>query len=59
MSVRKRLKVAFFLNFFFTIIEFVGGALTNSMAIMSDAVHDLGDTIAIGSALWLEKVAER
>lgn len=59
ISVRKRLKVAFLLNFFFTIIELVGGVLTNSMAIMSDAVHDLGDTIAIGSALWLEKVAER
>ncbi len=58
-NVRTRLKVAFALNFFFTIIEFVGGALTNSMAILSDAVHDLGDTVAIGSALWLEKVAEK
>lgn len=58
-KVRMRLKVAFALNFLFTIIEFVGGALTNSMAILSDAVHDLGDTVAIGSALWLEKVAER
>ena len=58
-KVRKRLKVAFVLNFFFTIIEFVGGAITNSMAILSDAVHDLGDTVAIGSALWLEKVAEK
>jgi cobalt-zinc-cadmium efflux system protein len=58
-NVRMRLKVAFALNFFFTIIEFIGGAITNSMAILSDAVHDLGDTIAIGSALWLEKVAEK
>ncbi len=58
-KVRMRLKVAFALNFFFTIIEFIGGAITNSMAILSDAVHDLGDTVAIGSALWLEKVAEK
>jgi cobalt-zinc-cadmium efflux system protein len=58
-KVRMRLQVAFALNFFFTIIEFIGGAITNSMAILSDAVHDLGDTVAIGSALWLEKVAER
>ena len=35
----------FFLNFFFTIIEFIGGMLTNSTAIMADAVHDLGDTL--------------
>lgn len=58
-SVRNRLKVAFALNFIFTIIELIGGYLTNSVAILSDAIHDLGDTIAIGSALWLEKVSER
>ncbi len=58
-GVRKKLKVAFLLNFSFTIIEFIGGVYTNSIAIISDAVHDLGDTIAIGSALWLEKVSER
>jgi cobalt-zinc-cadmium efflux system protein len=58
-GVRKRLWVAFLLNFFFTIIEFIGGLYTNSMAILSDAVHDMGDTIAIGGAHWLEKVAER
>ncbi len=43
---------AFFLNFGFTIIEFIGGWLTNSTAIMADAVHDFGDTLSIGSA-WL------
>lgn len=58
-NVRKRLKVAFVLNFSFTIIEFIGGYFTNSVAILSDAIHDLGDTIAIGSALWLEKVSQR
>lgn len=58
-DVKKRLIGAFFLNLFFTIIEFIGGAVTNSMAIFSDAIHDLGDTIAIGSSLWLENVSER
>ncbi len=58
-DVKKRLIGAFFLNLFFTIIEFIGGAITNSMAIFSDAIHDLGDTIAIGSSLWLENVSER
>ncbi len=58
-GVRRRMIGAFLLNFFFTIIEFIAGAMTNSMAILSDAVHDLGDTIAISSALWLEKKASK
>ncbi|WP_442587115.1 cation diffusion facilitator family transporter [Pedobacter sp. AW31-3R] len=53
--VVSNLKLALALNLFFTIIEFVGGAMTNSVAILSDAIHDLGDSIAIGTALWLEK----
>ncbi len=44
--------MAFWLNFTFTIIEFVGGLMVNSVAILSDAVHDLGDTLAIGMG-WL------
>ena len=58
-SVTGNLKVAFFLNLSFTIIEFIGGALTNSMAIFSDAIHDLGDTFAIGAALFLENYSHR
>ena len=50
---------AFFLNFGFTIIEFIGGWLTNSTAIMADAVHDLGDTISIGSAWVLNKLGHK
>ena len=49
------IKVAFFLNLTFTIIEIIGGLFTNSIAILSDAIHDLGDTIAIGSAWFFEK----
>lgn len=48
----RRLGLVFFLNLSFTIIEFIGGLLTNSTAIMADAVHDLGDSLSIGSA-WL------
>jgi len=47
-----RIGLVFFLNFSFTIIEFVGGWLTNSTAIMADAIHDLGDTLSIGFA-WI------
>ncbi len=57
--VTKNLKVAFVLNATFTVIELVGGILTNSMAILADAVHDLGDTLAIGSSLFLESYAQK
>lgn len=50
---------AFFLNLGFTVIELVGGVLTNSTAIMADAVHDLGDTLAIGLAWWLQSYSVR
>ena len=44
---------------FFVVVEIVGGVLTNSFAILSDAIHDLGDCIAIGCAYILEKVSEK
>ncbi len=49
------MRVALLLNVLFTIIEFIGGLYANSVAILSDAIHDLGDSIAIGAALLLEK----
>ncbi|MDF9797510.1 cobalt-zinc-cadmium efflux system protein [Catalinimonas alkaloidigena] len=58
-AISSNLKVAFFLNLSFTIIEFVGGIFTNSMAILSDAIHDLGDTFAIGSSLFLENYSQK
>ncbi len=51
-DISHRIGIVFFLNFGFTIIEFIGGWLTNSTAIMADAVHDLGDTLSIGLA-WI------
>lgn len=53
----KNIKVAFFLNLAFTIIEIFGGIFTNSVAILSDALHDLGDTLGLGLAWYLERVA--
>ena len=52
-------KVAFLLNLAFTLIEIVGGWYTNSIAILSDAIHDLGDTLTIGTAYFLEKKSKR
>jgi len=49
--------LAFWLNLSFTMIEFIGGWLTNSLAIISDALHDLGDSVALGMAWKLEHYA--
>lgn len=55
----ENIRVAFFLNLLFTIIEFVGGFLTNSMAILSDAVHDLGDSFSLGLSWYFQKLAKK
>lgn len=52
-----RLRLVFALNFSFTLLELVGGLLTGSMAIVADAVHDLGDTFSLGLALIFEQKA--
>jgi len=54
-----RIGWAFFLNVTFTIIEFIGGWLTNSTAIMADAVHDLGDSLSIGFAWVLSRFSNK
>lgn len=53
------LRLAFFLNLGFTLLEIVGGLWTNSIAIQSDALHDLGDSISLGVAWYLGNVAEK
>lgn len=53
----ENITIAFFLNFFFSIIELVGGFLTNSIAILSDALHDFGDSISLGMAWYFQKVS--
>lgn len=51
--------IAFFLNLLFTLVEFAGGIWTNSLAILSDALHDLGDCMALGVAWYLQVLAKR
>lgn len=53
------LSIAFFLNLAFAIVEFFGGFLTNSVAILSDALHDFGDSVSLGVAWYLQKVSSR
>lgn len=58
-SSHKNIGVAFILNAAFVIIEIVGGLLTNSVAILSDAIHDLGDSFTLGLSWFLEKKSSR
>lgn len=53
------IKVAFFLNLGFTIIEIIGGFWTNSLAILSDALHDLGDSLSLGLSWYFQKIATK
>ncbi|PID31631.1 cation transporter [Candidatus Saccharibacteria bacterium] len=55
----KGLVLAFWLNTTFSIVEIVGGLLTNSTAIIADALHDLMDAGAIGLAILMEKVSRK
>lgn len=59
MKTDKNIFIAFILNLFFSIFEFVGGIITNSVAITSDAIHDLGDTISIGLSAVLEHKSKK
>jgi cobalt-zinc-cadmium efflux system protein len=58
-TIQKGLQWAFWLNAFFCIIEFAGGYLTHSSAIVSDAIHDAGDALAIGLSVWLQRIASK
>lgn len=59
MKAEKKMFVAFILNLVFSVFEFIGGIFTGSVAIISDAVHDLGDAASIGVAFFLEKKSKK
>ncbi|WP_254564393.1 cation diffusion facilitator family transporter [Oscillatoria sp. HE19RPO] len=58
-NTTRNIKFAFLLNLGFTIFELIGGFWTNSLAIMSDALHDLGDSFSLGLSWYLEKYSQR
>ncbi len=53
------LRLAFFLNLGFAVIELFGGIAVNSISIISDAMHDLGDSLALGLAWYLENKSKQ
>ncbi len=51
------IRTVFWLNTAFSAIEIIGGIYTNSVAILSDAIHDLGDSLSLGFAWYFQKKA--
>jgi len=58
-STTGRLWITIALNLIITIAEFVGGLLSNSLALLSDAVHNLNDTISLGISLIARKLSKK
>ncbi|MET0729526.1 MAG: cation diffusion facilitator family transporter, partial [Acidimicrobiales bacterium] len=54
-----RLALAFGLLTTFMVVEVVGGVVTNSLALLSDAGHMLTDVLGLGMALAAIAVADR
>lgn len=59
MKQQKNILIAFILNLLFSVFEFFGGIFTNSVAILSDSIHDLGDAISIGISYFLERKSKK
>ena len=59
MKTEKNILIAFFLNFAFSIFELFGGIWTGSVAILSDALHDVGDAISIGASFLFERKSKK
>ena len=58
-KTEKNILIAFILNLAFSIFEFLGGLFTNSVAILSDSLHDIGDAASIGISYFLEKKSKQ
>lgn len=59
MQTDKNILIAFILNLAFSVFEFIGGIFTGSVAIVSDAIHDMGDAVSIGISYFLEKKSKQ
>lgn len=55
----ENIKVAFFLNLGFAIAEIIGGVITNSMAILADALHDFGDSLSLAFSWRMERLSDK
>ena len=59
MKTQKNILAAFILNLLFSLLELAGGLWTGSFAILSDALHDIGDAASIGVSYFLERKSKK
>ena len=59
MKAERNIFIAFVLNLAFAVFELIGGLFTGSVAIASDAMHDIGDAASIGMSYFFEKKSNR
>ena len=58
-KTEQNILIVLILNVLFAAIEFIGGIFTNSIAILTDAIHDSGDAISIAVSYILERKSKR
>lgn len=56
---KKALRISFFIIAGYMVVEAIGGFLTNSLALLSDAGHMLSDAVSLGVALLAFTLGER
>src|SRR4051812_4041434 len=54
-SATRNIGIAFWLNLVFAVVELAGGLYTQSLAVVSDALHDFGDAISLGLGYVLQR----
>ena len=59
MKTDKKIFLAFCLNLIFSLVEFIGGAITGRVAVISDSIHDFGDSLSIGISFIFEKLSHK
>ena len=59
MKTEKNILIAFVLNIAFSFFELLGGIFTNSISILSDSIHDMGDAVSIGISYVMERKSKK
>ncbi len=56
---QRLIAIAFWLNTVFVVVEVVGGIWVDSIAIIADALHDFMDSLGLGLAWFLTRIASK
>lgn len=57
-EAKKNILYGIILNSVFTVVELVGGILSNSLALLSDTIHDFSDSVALGISYYANQKAQ-